>query len=60
LRGELLGVVLRPVAEARRGVVLPPAAGIGRDAVDDREVYGGAVEAATDELNAVARAKPDT
>ena len=59
LRGELLGVVLRPVAEVRRCLVPPPAPAIRRDVVDDHEAEGGGVEAATDKLETVARAEPD-
>ena len=54
LGGPPLGVVVRLVAERSSGVQVPPSAGVGRDAVDDRELEVGRAQTGVDEPDGVA------
>src|SRR6185295_950815 len=56
---EVLRVVLRPVAQARRVRVVVPAARIARNTVDDLEPDPRVIDADRHELRDVARADPD-
>src|SRR4051794_12312040 len=57
-RRELLRVVERLVPERPAGLEVPPAAGVGRDAVQDREARGGGGERGVDHPHAVVVRQP--
>src|SRR5262249_60343127 len=57
--GVFLGAALRPIAEAKGGGVVPPAARIVGRAVENFVADVGVLEADADELHEVLRREPD-